>query len=263
MSLKKLNKKSVVLYWVTLCLVTLTPCRLLATEYALDLKVNSKKLSTYYYQPSVQDTERKLIEVNGINRTYFLYIPKSLRSDASILIALHGAGRTGASMIDMWKAIAEKYAFIIIAPDGIGKNWKFERDEHLLIDAIIKRENLSLQNSTKNLYLFGHSNGAKQAIYTAALHPEIYNKVAVHGGALPNIISKKRKTQLLKPLNVAMFLGDSDEIFSVASGRATDDVLTYHGASSRLYIIKDHNHWYYHDAHQINEYIWRYFKSIK
>lgn len=57
-------------------------------------------------------------------------------------------------------------------------------------------------------------------------------------------------------LTVGIFLGDSDHIFTMDSGNKTIRWLASLGFSARLYILSEHNHWYYANAEKINRSIW-------
>lgn len=81
-----------------------------------------------------------------------------------MLIALHGAGRSGASMIDAWKNSAEKYGCIVIAPNGRGNRWDPARDDSAFIQAAIPHALNNLQIQISQIYLFGHSSGALKAL---------------------------------------------------------------------------------------------------
>ena len=179
-----------------------------------------------------------------------------------VLVALHGAGRSGLSMIDTWQTNANKHSFIIVAPEGLNGNWDLQRDEASFITAAIKDTLSQRKIKSAKIYLFGHSNGAKQAIAQAVRHPGMFHKVAAHAGTLPLKIDKSIVNVSPKSVKVAMFLGDSDHIFSADSGRQTVRWLSSIGIESDFYILKDHSHWYYKDAHRINESIWGFLSKI-
>jgi poly(3-hydroxybutyrate) depolymerase len=233
-----------------------------AFQYELDLKLRNKFLTEYSYQENVDSSLKAIVEVNGINRSYYRYLPKNRNDNTAVLITLHGAGRTGASMIDTWKSLADKYSIIIIAPNSINKKWNLKGDQHHFIQKIINKELGKSSMKNKKVYLFGHSNGAKLAMLLKIKEPEIYRAVVAHAGTLPYKANDVLQEIDPRKAEIAIFLGDSDHLFSVRSARKTINWLATKGVNSILYILKDHTHWYYHDAEKINEAAWKYLQQI-
>jgi len=231
-------------------------------EHTIDLGLSDKSLKHVFYKPQVKSLIKKSVNIESVDRSYFVFFPKNVGPVMPVLVALHGAGRSGLSMIDTWQTSADKHSFIIVAPDGINNQWEIQRDEASFITAAIKDALSQRKIKSAKLYLFGHSNGAKQAIAQAARHPGMFHRVAAHAGTLPLRIDKSIVNVSPKSVKVAMFLGDSDHIFSVDSGRQTVRWLSSIGIESDFYILKDHSHWYYNDAHRINESIWSFLSKI-
>src|SRR5437867_3147314 len=68
------------------------------------------------------NTERGVIQSNGLSRTYSLYLPRGYSAQPSLpmLLAFHGAGGTGAGFqqaiaIDQF---ADQYGFMVLYPDA-------------------------------------------------------------------------------------------------------------------------------------------------
>lgn len=51
-------------------------------------------------------------------------------------------------------------------------------------------------------------------------------------------------------------------MFFYSVSQANNKLAVVYGGTAELYILKDHTHWYYHDAYQINDYIWRYLSKV-
>jgi len=133
------------------------------------------------------------IEVDGLNRTFMLYIPSSHDSNKQVplLIALHGGGGSGLNMEKLTKygfnKLAEEYDFLVVYPDGIQKHWNdgrgleayYTQRENIddvkfisnLIDYIADNYNID----TKRVYVTGMSNGAFMSYRLAC---ELTNKIA-------------------------------------------------------------------------------------
>ena len=109
------------------------------------------------------------------------------------------------------------------------------------------------------MYLFGHSAGAKQALYLSLLESEYFAATAVYAGALgpkngPYIERAQRK------IPIAIFVGTNDELFPLRLVRATRDALNASGFKSELTEIKGYTHWYYDRAAEINRSAWEFLK---
>lgn len=250
---------------ITSLLIIIVTCCLSANthsgEYTLDLNLKDKRLSHFEYTPKTGDLDIYRVFNNWALRSYYVFYPRDIKPSMPVLIALHGAGRTGASMIDTWRLSAEKHSFIIIAPNGLFNNWSIERDESDFISEILNDTLVRKNITSNNIYLFGHSNGGKQALVLASTHPQMFSAVAAHAGTLPLQLKKQETNHKNKDIRVALFLGDSDHIFSINSGRQTVHWMSSIGIDSNLYILKNHTHWYYSESFKINERIWMFFEK--
>lgn len=141
---------------------------------------------------------------DGIKRTYTLYVPDSLKANRShpLVIALHGGRGNGERMIDLtqggFNKLADRDSFIVVYPDGIGKNWNDGRQNmpysykahrkniddvgfiSSLIDELVKTCNVD----TKRVYVTGMSNGA---LMTHRLAIELSDKIAAVAPVCGNI----------------------------------------------------------------------------
>jgi phospholipase/carboxylesterase len=53
----------------------------------------------------------------------WLYVPKSVKEPAPLLIALHGAGGRGARTLESMRGSADSIGAILIAPESVGHTW--------------------------------------------------------------------------------------------------------------------------------------------
>ncbi|HET8775966.1 MAG TPA: phospholipase [Thermoanaerobaculia bacterium] len=53
----------------------------------------------------------------------WLYVPKTVKEPAPLLIALHGAGGRGARTLEYTRGSADGIGAIVIAPDSLGRTW--------------------------------------------------------------------------------------------------------------------------------------------
>lgn len=232
-----------------------------AAEYELDLDLTDKYLTDVSYKPKISESDKISIRFYGSERSYFAYFPNTHATEMPVLIALHGAGRTGASMIDTWAKSADKNSFVVVAPNGLNNNWDMRVDDAFFISAVVNDALAKRHIKNSGTYLFGHSRGAMQAIALAVRHPDMFRGVAVHAGTLPYTANNQVEPNKTSQTRVAIFLGDSDHLFTIESGRQTARWLASLGIDSTLYVLKDHTHWYYSDANVINERVWAFLKG--
>jgi poly(3-hydroxybutyrate) depolymerase len=71
-------------------------------------------------------TTRETITWQGKERRYYLFVPDSVKPPAPVtlgklplLLAFHGSGRDGKSILSTWEKIAKKEGFIVVAPDAV------------------------------------------------------------------------------------------------------------------------------------------------
>lgn len=124
--------------------------------------------------------------------TVYYYKPRNARSDAPVLIAIHGAERKGGPARDNWKTFADRHGVIVLAPefdlkhypnrlfqmgglaDHDSSHWTFTLIEHLF-DKVRGDEGLS----TGNYWLFGHSAGGQFVHRMVLSMPQARYSVAV------------------------------------------------------------------------------------
>jgi poly(3-hydroxybutyrate) depolymerase len=212
---------------------------------------------------SSDEITKELFESKGQKRAYYLYVPKTVKADAPapLLVTLHGSGRNGLSLVEKWKDLAKKEGFIVAGPDsGDTRQWRIPEDGpdylHELVEALKAKHPVN----ARRVYLFGHSAGAGQALYLSLLESEYFAAVAVHAGALgPDAVQLMEQAKRKTP--IAIFVGDNDPLFPLTAVRSTRDALNSRGFSAQLTEIKNHNHWYYDRAPEINRDAWAFLKK--
>ena len=67
---------------------------------------------------------RESLLSNKKKRTYYLFVPATVKSPAPLIVLLHGSGRNGLSLVEKWKDLASKEGFIVVGPDAdSGGGW--------------------------------------------------------------------------------------------------------------------------------------------
>jgi polyhydroxybutyrate depolymerase len=185
----------------------------------------------------LSDTTGSIV-VGGLKRTYLIHIPAAVSNRSMpILIALHGGGGDGESMINLtdggFDRLSDKKGFIVAYPDGIEKHWNDGRNEtetdyethkentddvgfiSALIDNLIKKFNAD----AKRVYVTGMSNGA---IMSYRLGCELSGKIAaiapVAGNIPENLIPHCMPA---RPLAVLAINSDNDPLVPFNGGDVT------------------------------------------
>lgn len=203
-----------------------------------------------------KDIARETLDSQGKTRTYYLYVPKTLKPEtpAPLLVLLHGSGRNGLSLAEKWTKLADKEGIILVGPDSTESGWTPSQNTAFLND-LVKALQAKHPVNPRRVYLFGHSAGAGYALVLSLLQSEYFAATAIHAGALPPgyeplLATAKRKTP------VSIIVGTNDEYFPLTTVRATRDAFNEKGFAVELTEIPKHNHWYYDLAPKINQMAW-------
>jgi poly(3-hydroxybutyrate) depolymerase len=200
----------------------------------------------------------------GNKRTYYLFVPGGITAErpAALILLLHGSGRNGSSLVNLWKDIASREKVVLAGPDALDpKGWSSPLDGPEFLHDLVEALRAKYPIDPRRMYLFGHSAGAVFAINMALLESEYFAAAAVHAGAFrdPGEFSPIESAQRKTPISIQV--GDKDQFFSVADVKATSDALKEHGFEVEVTIVKRHDHWYYDLAPKINEAAWDFLKK--
>src|SRR5262249_889741 len=206
---------------------------------------------------------KEALESQGKKRIYYLMVPDSAKSPASVplIVLLHGSGRNGLSLMEKWKEIAGREGIIIAGPDSRdSQGWQIPGDGPGFIHDLVEALRTKYPINPRRLYLFGHSAGAVFALNLSMMESEYFAATAVHAGSWrtekePSVMDyAKRKPPL------AIFVGDRDASFPLQSVKATEAALKERGFTIEVTVMKGHDHWYYDLAPQINRNDWGFLK---
>lgn len=174
-------------------------------------------------------------------RLIHLYLPEGDGPRGAILL-LHGAKRTGKSMLDMWRAAADRSGVALIAPDALGEGWSPKDDPpQFMIDALNAAARRTPLDPAR-LAMFGHSSGGLLAQLYANHLKGPWRAVATHGAAV-NV--RALAAPAAAPTPIRLYNGAKDHLFGPVQCRLTADTLAAAGHPVELVQIADHTHWYY------------------
>ncbi len=151
-------------------------------------------------------------------RTYYIYTPKSYKSDRPMpmVLVFHGDNGTGHSIADVtqFNKLAEQKGFIAVYPDGIKQRWTLRGNpsgrvnDVAFTDALITHIKQIRNIDSSKVYASGFSRGA---ILTQALACQLPDKIAAFAsvaGSLP--VRLKSKCQPNNPASILMINGTND-----------------------------------------------------
>lgn len=174
-------------------------------------------------------TVERQIKVGKSKREYRLHVPPNAATPAPLVIVFHGGGT--ASQIERFTRFSElsdHAGFIVVYPQGIGKNWNDGRDiakskahrdrvdDIGFIAAMLDEIGAAHPLDPKRIYAAGISNGAIFSHYLAAnLSDRIAAIAPVVGGIADSFYKQFKPTD---PVSVFILQGAADPLVPYAGG---------------------------------------------
>lgn len=211
------------------------------------------------------DITKELITSNGKKRAYYLYVPSTIKPEATVplIVTLHGSNRTGVTLVEKWKDYAKKEGIILAGPDATDlRGWGSPQDGPDFLRDLVEELKSKHPINPRRVYLFGHSAGATFALHMSLMESEYFAAAAIHAGALrPDdyqlIELAKRK------IPISIQIGDSDQLVPVKVVKDTSDALKKAGIPVDYIEIANHDHWYYDKASTFNRSAWEFMKKYE
>lgn len=139
----------------------------------------------------------KVINVNGVSRNYYVFVPTGLPNDKKtpLVFVFHGGGGNALQMerFSKFSVLAEKEKFIAVYPDGLNKNWNDGRemsqaDDLSFVKMMLDSLSKDYKIDEKRIFSTGISNGAFFSNYIAASLSEKFAAIApVVGGIAESV----------------------------------------------------------------------------
>ncbi len=180
-------------------------------------------------------------------------------SPRPVIVLMHGAGRTGHSMVDMWYETAQAENLILVAPnfDRVPGWSEGLPDIRAALAALAQAQTIHPIDPNQ-IFLFGHSRGGIAAQLWANRFDGPWRALAVHGGTLP--------AQLARPVDegipIRHYLGSVDHIFPYGPGRDSAAALARAGHPFDLVRLELHTHWFYDIGEDIAAHAWTWFANL-
>ncbi len=186
------------------------------------------------------DLTEKTIEIDGLKREYWIYLPPALSSGGSlkkspVLMMLHGGGGNAKQVYRWrgraWKDLAEKEGVILVFPQGLDKSWNDGRKSKVigaqkksvddvsflsrLIDHVLDFYN----GDASRVSVAGVSNGAMMTNRLACTVPHQISSIAIVVGSLAEGL--KETCRLDSKLSVLILNGTADPLVPYHGGAVT------------------------------------------
>jgi polyhydroxybutyrate depolymerase len=158
-------------------------------------------------------TKKHEIRHQGMERTYWLYIPETLRPDAPLVFVLHGYGGKAEGYRPEMLETARKHGFAVCYPqgakDGKGKNcWNvgysfqkdYKTDDVDFLCYLAKYLQKKYGFKKQNTFLTGMSNGGEMCYQMAAQRPDAFAAYAPIAGLTMEWSYKKNPHKKAVPL---------------------------------------------------------------
>jgi polyhydroxybutyrate depolymerase len=165
------------------------------------------------------------IDVNGVSRTYLLYVPPGQSGKhLPAFILLHGGGSTDAQQetYSNFDAFAEAHGLVVMYPQGIDKHWNDGRvighesmaDDVGFMKAMLAEVTAQGLIDPKRVYAAGISNGGFMAQHLACLMPEALAGISVVAATQPVDAACPSP----RPMPVIFFHGTADKLVPFGGG---------------------------------------------
>ena len=204
------------------------------------------------------DVNARTVRCGSSDQVYLYSTPdKNLKLPAVLL--LHGAGDRPENMVDAWARLAERQKIVLLAPE-LPRDPKFEDAAPGVFRCVVEDAKQLVGIDSQRVYVFGNSMGGYLAFDTAMFESQYFAAVAVHANRIADeytgiLTHAQRKTP------VAIYIGDHDQFFSVASVLKTRDLLLKSGFPVHYVEFVNHDHNYYAKADEINADAWKFMKA--
>ena len=172
--------------------------------------------------------EIRTLRVNGVERSYVLFVPSTYRAGrpAPLVLVFHGAGGRGRRMVPHtgFSRLAEREGFVAVYPDGLGRRWNDGRgvaaghDDVGFVRALLDTLGRELSLDSTRVFATGISNGAMFSYRLACDLPGVLAAIAPVAGAMPSGLTAGCAST--KPVSVLAMQGTRDPLLPYQGGMA-------------------------------------------
>ncbi len=157
------------------------------------------------------------VVVDGVRRTYRLCLPPSRQGPVPLVVALHGLGGSGSSMLrqtGLGQATSAAGVGLLV-PDSVAGAWndgrlgpEGPRDEQFVLTLVRSVTGTGLADP-RRVSLTGFSNGADMALVLASRHPEAFAAVV---GVSAHLLARAGAARPTRPIPTYLVYGSTDAV---------------------------------------------------
>jgi polyhydroxybutyrate depolymerase len=178
-----------------------------------------------------QKLTRKTIKIDGVKRTYYMYRPEEAKADRKfpLVLILHGGGGNPLQVAKhtQFQALAEKYGFVVIFPEGLNKHWNdgrkikaHEKQDREISDIkfirqLIKETVTNNNIDPRNIFAAGISNGGFMCQRLAVEASDIFAAVVSVAASLQE---RWKDTKPAGKISIMLINGTADPLVPYNGG---------------------------------------------
>ncbi len=187
--------------------------------------------------------------------------PSSGDQGLPVLLLLHGAGDEAVNFIRPWEHMARAKKIVLIAPQ-LPRERSFEAIAPKVFRCLVEDVKTQVRADPQRIYIFGNSMGGYLAYDGALLESNYFAAAAIHAMGIDDdyvgIVARAARK-----IPIAIYMGDSDALVSLAQVRKTRALLEKAGFPVRYREIARHGHNYYEISDAINEDAWKFLEGAR
>ena len=162
---------------------------------------------------NAQDIKEYKIKHDGIERSYWLYLPEGIKEDAPLVLCLHGYGGKAEGYRPELIEVAKENGFALCYPQGekapkgkTGWNVGYPKQEGMKTDDVdficdlVKHLQKTHKLSKKNTFYSGMSNGGEMCYILATLKPDTFAAYASIAGLTMEWLYKEHRPVKAVPI---------------------------------------------------------------
>lgn len=213
-------------------------------------------------EKTIQPDSTLLAKAESTERTwkYALLLPQNYTADKKypLIIGLHGAGGSAADYARMWEKEANEYGFIVACPQSNDSEGWWPLTANYMIIAVV--DDVKKNYNITDVFLTGHSAGAKITYSTALWNPHVFKGVAPVSSSFGAFVPQQDDLENARGQNFYILHGKNDNVIPLVNAMNTRNVLEAAGANVTFRVLPNHGHEY---PLEENENIIKWFMSLE
>ena len=179
---------------------------------------------------AMREMVERTLEVDGVARKYFLFVPSAPRPAMPVVIVLHGGGGSPQQMerYTRFSELADREGFVAVYPAAVDYHWNDGRraesiraqrddvDDVKFLRAVIDDAARQTTIDRARVFATGISNGGFMSNRLAAEASDLVAGVAPVCGGMAPAIAEKFAPQF--PVSVLIIQGDADPLVPIGGG---------------------------------------------